>query len=199
MFGKRNRFTRKKLMEEGIAAPATVLEISDRGMTVTHGSEGFVGNTEVILKTRLRVEPPGQPPFEVEQKFRYPQLSIPSAGSVLQVRFDPDDHDKIVIDDTVPPQISASFGGTTLDLGGLLGTIREQQASGADRAHMADALKRQLQADGVPFMQVGSAPGQSPEEERIRNLERLAALRASGALTQEEFDTQKARLLGESP
>jgi hypothetical protein len=199
MLGKRNRFTRKKLMEEGTAAPATVLEISDRGMTVTHGSEGYVGNTEVILKTRLRVEPPGQVPFEVEQKFRYGQMSMPSVGSVLQVRFDADDHDKIMIDDTVTPLISPDFGGTGLDLGGLLGTIREQKAVGADRGEMADALMRQLQADGVPMVQMGATPGQSPEAERIRNLERLAALRDSGALTPEEFDAQKAALLNERP
>jgi hypothetical protein len=199
MLGKRNRFTRKKLMEEGTAAPATVLEISDRGMTVTHGSEGYVGNTEVILKTRLRVEPPGQVPFEVEQKFRYGQMNIPSAGSVLQVRFDADDHDKIMLDDTATPLISPGFGGTELDLGGLLGTIREQKAAGADRAGMADALMKQLQADGVPVVQMGPTLGQSPEAERIRNLERLAALRDSGALTPEEFDTQKAALLNETP
>jgi hypothetical protein len=199
MLGKRNRFTRKKLMDEGSAAPATVLEISDRGMTVTHGSEGYVGNTEVILKTRLRVEPPGQVPFEVQQKFRYAQMSIPSVGSVVQVRFDPDDHDKIMIDDTATPLISTDFAGTGLNLGGLLGTIRDQKAGGADRGEMAGALMKQLQADGVPVVQIGGTPEQSPEAERIRNLERLAALRDSGALTSGEFDAQKAALLNETP
>jgi hypothetical protein len=200
MLGRRNRFTRKKLMSEGVAAPATVLEIADGGMTVTHGSEGYVGNTEVILKTRLRVEPPGLPTFEVEQKFRYGQMNIPSAGSVLHVRFDADDHDKIMIDTSaaqlISPRLSEAVG---LDLGGLMATVREQQAAGADRAHIADALKAQLGVSGIPVVQFGGVDAESPGEERIRNLERLAALRGSGALTAEEFAAQKAALLAEKP
>lgn len=198
MLGKLNRFTRKKLMKNGVAAPATVLEISDRGMTVTHGSEGYVGNTELILKTRLRVEPPGQPTFEVEEKFRYGQMNIPAVGSVLHVRFDPDDHDKIMIDEDAAQPLSPAFAAATgLDIGGLLGTIHEQQAAGTDRTAMAAALMAKLNADGVTAMQFGAVPTASADDQRIRNLERLAALRASGALTQAEFDEQKAALLDE--
>jgi hypothetical protein len=195
MLGQRNRFTRKKLMEEGTAAKATVLEISEKGMTVTHGSEGYVGNTEVILKTRLRVEPPGEPTFEVHQKFRYGQLNMPSVGSVLAVHFDPDDHDKIMLDPD-QPVISASLSARTgLDLNGLLSTVREARAEGADGAAMAEALRASLGANvGVVDLRGSTA---SPEEERIRNLERLAALRDSGALTPEEFAAQKAIVLAD--
>ena len=81
MFGKPSRRDRRKLETEGRSAAATVLAISDRGMSVTNGNDSIVANTEVVLKTRLRVEPTGEPAFEVEKRFRYPQLSIPSVGS----------------------------------------------------------------------------------------------------------------------
>lgn len=189
MLGQLNYFTRKKLRSEGVSAPATVLEIADRGMSVTHGSEGIVGNTEVILKTRLRVEPSGQPSFEVDQKFRYAQLSVPSVGSVLTVVFDPDDHDKLMIDREAMP---AAVAG--VDLSGILATVQQARAAGGgDRQAVAEALRASFGGQGVTVLN-----GESPEEERIRNLERLVALRDQGALTPEEFATQKAALLAAS-
>ena len=208
MFGQRNHFTRKKLEEHGTSAPATVLEIADRGMTVTNGSEGFVGNTEVILKTRLRVEPPSRPAFEVHQKFRYPQMSIPSAGSRVTVLFDPDDHDKVMIDRDALPMIggdvmakiaAVSGGGARgATLGDILATAQAaRSAHPGDSNAMAEAVRASL---GVPAAGVFSMPfgaAQSPEEDRIENLERLVALRDKGALTPEEFAAQKAALLHE--
>ncbi len=73
----------------GKPAPAIVLEISDRGRAITHGAETIMSNTEIELKTKLRVEPGDEPAFEVEQRFRYPQTSMPSVGMRLSVRYDP--------------------------------------------------------------------------------------------------------------
>lgn len=205
MLGKRNRFTTKKLMEHGTAAPATVLEISERGMTVTNGSEGLISNTEVILKTRLRVEPAGQPAFEVHQKFRYPQLDIPSVGSVLSVRFDPDDHDKLLIDRSAIPQLAGRAGAGLKDLGSVLSTVQQARAnSDGDINAVAEALRNSFGAQGITVVDAagmgvagGTQGSRSPEEARIANLERLVALRDSGALTEEEFAAQKASLLAE--
>jgi Short C-terminal domain len=199
MLGRRNRFTRKKLMNEGTAAPATVLEIADDGMAVTHGSDAYVGNTELVLRTRLRVDPPGEPSFEVQQKFRYPQLSIPSVGTVLNVRFEADDHDKIMIDTDSLPAISPTLSAATgLDLNGLLTTIHEQRAAGADRMEMAEALKASLGISADAGVGLRALQG-TPADDRIGNLERLAALHASGALTDEEFAAQKRILLDPPP
>jgi hypothetical protein len=38
--------------------------------------------------------------------------------------------------------------------------------------------------------------GQQPGDDRVAALERLAALKASGALTEAEFAAEKARILG---
>jgi hypothetical protein len=43
----------------------------------------------------------------------------------------------------------------------------------------------------------GKIAGQDPEGDVVGQLERLAALKTSGALTEEEFAAQKAKLLGQ--
>src|SRR3954471_7980306 len=144
MFGKLSRGSRKHLEAGGHRAVATVLSIADRGMTVTHGSEGDVGNTEVILKTRLSVQPEGEPAFEVEQTFRYGQLSIPVAGSRLSVLYDPEDHDKVMIEDRPPVIDAPGLPGGMLDMGAVLETIHATRAeSPGGRMAMADAIKAQ--------------------------------------------------------
>src|SRR3954464_15531549 len=99
MLGKPSHRTRKRLEENGRTANATVLEIASRGMTITSGNDQIVANTKVVLKTKLRAEPNGEPAFEVEERFRYSQFAIPSVGSVVAVVYDPDDHDRLMLSD----------------------------------------------------------------------------------------------------
>jgi hypothetical protein len=205
MLGKPSRRMRKKLETRGRSATATVVEIAERGMTVTNGSEGLVSATELILRTKLRVEPEGEPSFEVEQRFRYPQLSVPSVGSRVCVIFDPDDHDDIMIDRTklpgltLPGQGAAATGapGTPaaagmLDLGGLLSTVREAQAQGSGA--VAEALRASFGANAVVVDASGAGAAPDSPDPAAR-LEKLAKLREDGLLTDEEFAAQKARLL----
>src|SRR6476646_7782079 len=109
MLGELNKRKRKKLEESGTRAPAMVVEIAEKGMTITSGNDQIVANTKVILKTRLLVEPEGQPSFEIEEKFRYSQFGIPAAGQKLAVIFDPNDHDTIMLDDNPEAAINAAI------------------------------------------------------------------------------------------
>ncbi|MCW2983678.1 MAG: hypothetical protein JWR63_1248 [Conexibacter sp.] len=194
MLGKPSRRARKNLEANGRTAPATVLEISDRGMSITNGNDAIVANTEVLLKTRLRVEPAGEPSFEVEKRLRFAQLAIPGVGSTVTVRYDPGDHDSLMIDVSTAGVMEAMSARTGLDLGGLMSTIRETKAEHpGDRMAMGDALRAQLgQQNGVVFATPAPA---APDP--IGQIERLAALHASGALTDAEFAEQKARVLAE--
>src|SRR3954452_16903538 len=117
MLGKPSHRTRKRLEEQGRTAKATDLEIASRGMTVTSGNDQIVANTKVMLKTKLRVEPDGEPAFEVEQRFRYSQFAIPSVGTVLPVVCDPDDHDKIMLNENTSAVMQAGMAqaGVTPD------------------------------------------------------------------------------------
>jgi hypothetical protein len=214
MLGKPSRRTKRKLEEHGTRAPATVVEIAERGMAVTSGAEGIVANTEVMLKTKLRVEPEDEPAFEVEERFRYPQLAIPSVGSRLAVLYDPSDHDKVMIDrspDGVATQFGAAAGMQGTDLQGLVNTVREAETQTQDPQELARILQQQLgttvnvqqrETDGVTFgapqAGFGAAAAPVPEEDPVDKLAKLAKLREQGVLTDAEFESQKARILGET-
>jgi hypothetical protein len=80
----------------------------------------------------------------------------------------------------------------------LLATVREAQAaSGGDREKLAEALRAKLGAQGVVVESADVAGPAAGDDPTISALERLAALHASGALTDAEFAAQKARVLGE--
>jgi hypothetical protein len=208
VFGKRSRRTIRDLEDHGTPAPATILEIAEKGMAVTSGADTIVANTEVVLKTRLRIEPVGAPTFEVEQRFRYPQLSVPSQGSRISVVFDPDDHDKVMVDREALPLLSADVLARAGSKGSMLGGILDV-AQAARRDHpgdpdaLADAVRSSLGVPNGPDMSVFSgsalaAFGQPPAVDPIGSLERLVALRDAGVLTPEEFATQKAAVLARS-
>jgi hypothetical protein len=211
MLGKPSRRTRKKLEEHGRRAPAVVVEIAERGMSVTTGSGQLVANTEVMLKTKLRVEPEDEPAFEVEDRFRYPQLSIPSVGSRLAVIYDPSDHDKVMLDNSAAGaavQLGAVPGLQGMDLQDVMSKVREAQSQTQDPQEMGRILAQELgtnvnvqqqDSSGVTFgaPQAGFGAPAPPEEDHVAKLAKLAELREKGMLTDAEFETEKARILGE--
>jgi hypothetical protein len=209
MLGKPSRRTRKRLDERGVRASAEVLEISQRGMAVTSGSGALVSDTEVALKTRLRVDPEGQPSFEVEQRFRYSQFGVPVVGMRIGVIFDPEDHETIELDrfaskpdaSAVASGIGGSGGSGGMDLGGLLASVQAAKAeSHGDPQAMAAALQAKLGGQ-TPIVMAAGAAGSSANaggEDPVEQLTKLADLRDRGVLSDEEFATQKARILGES-
>jgi hypothetical protein len=218
MLGKLSRRTRKKLEEHGKRAPAVVLDIAERGMSVTSGPAGLVSSTEVALKTKLRVEPDDELPFEVEERFRYPQLAIPSVGSRVAVLYDPSDHDKIMIDRSAAGA-AIQFGGAAgmdgTDLQSLVSKVKDAQSQTQDPQELARILQEQLgtnvtvqqqDSSGVTFGAPGTGFGTpdsafgtpaAPSEDPVDKLTKLAELREKGMLTESEFESQKARILGD--
>lgn len=202
MFGK-SRHHRIDLEQHGKPAPAIVVEISDRGRAITDGADTIMSNTEIDLKTKLRVEPDDEPAFEVEQHFRYPQTAVPAVGSHLSVRYHPDDHHHIMIDRSTA---GMTFGNT--NAASLLRTIQSQQTGARDPIALANALADQIgsatnpahllfiggqQASGLG--RVPAAPVTSAAADPVEMLEKLAHLRDTGVLSDAEFRTQKARIL----
>lgn len=211
MLGKPSRRTRKKLEQHGKHAPAVILEIADRGMSVTSGPDNLVSSTEVMLKTKLRVEPADEMPFEIEERLRYPQLEIPSVGSRLGVVYDPSDHDKLMIDRSAAGaavQFGAAAGMQGTDLQSLVSEVKEAQSQTQDPQELARLLQERLGANvtvqqqdssGVTFGAPGAgfaAPAPAPEDP-VDKLAKLAELREKGMLTDSEFESQKARILSE--
>lgn len=97
MFGSRA----KRISQPGRQAKATVLEVGRRGMAITTGGGQLVSDTTVRVKVRLRVEPEGGTPYEVATKLRFQQTAIPYEGQTLGVLVDPQDPEKLVVDESV--------------------------------------------------------------------------------------------------
>jgi hypothetical protein len=80
----------KKLLEEGVAAQATIIKIWDTGITL---------NDNPQVGMLLEVQPPDKEPFRVEMKSIISRIALPQIqpGSVVPVRYDPDNPSKITL------------------------------------------------------------------------------------------------------
>jgi hypothetical protein len=192
MLGKPSKKLKKQLEESGKRANAIVVEIAERGMAVTRGAEGVISNTELALKAHLRVQPDDEPEFEVKRRFSFPQLAVPSAGQTIPVLYDPQDHDKIIVDYSPEAQQGAAFSTAGIDPN-QIGQLMQQ-------AQQMQAQAGQMQA-GMPGM--GQVPGMAPQPpaqpqaDPVEQLEKLAKLKESGALTEAEFEAEKAKILSQ--
>jgi hypothetical protein len=160
-----------RLRERGRRAPAEILECSVSA-TISDGMN-LAARVQAVCKLRLRVEPPGEAPFEAEVKQRFGQFAIPAPGTRVEALYDPDDHGKLVVE---------------------ADSIAATQAEGVP----VTELMQRAMADPAKFSEemLGRA-GAAPEAaDPLVQLERLDALRQRGALTDEEFQAQKKRLLG---
>jgi hypothetical protein len=173
-----NPFTHRKVLKRGMPGRATIVE---RGALNR-------GGTSFNLSMTLQVHVDGITPYEVEDQWMVKAKDTIGLDGSIPVKVDPDDHAKVAIDwdgvrreyeeEKAARQEALAHGGFTI------GEPVEINLSGDSAA--AQQILSQLGLGGV-------APAQ---DDTIARLERLAALRASGVLTEEEFEAQKRRVLG---
>jgi hypothetical protein len=192
MLGKPSKKLKKQLEESGKHANATVVEIAEKGMAVTRGAEGVVGNTELALKTHLRVQPDDEPEFEVKRRFSFPQLAVPTAGQTVPVLYDPQDHDKIIVDYTPEAQQGAALSAAGIDPNAIGQLMNQAQQMQAQAAQMQGGMPGMGQMPGM----APPAPAQ-PQADPVEQLEKLAKLKEQGALTDAEFEAEKAKILAQ--
>jgi hypothetical protein len=181
----------KKLVQHlnanGKRAPATVVEISRHGGSVTSGrfsaldlvGLGGLGGAQEqeweIRKTKLRVRPDGESEFEVETKMRYGggQIArIPGPGDEFDVLYDPADHENVIVAPPTAEQealrtaeaLSKADIGFTVGGGGKkAGTgkppTEEQLAQQSEQMDQAQAMLEQAQQ----FMSGKVKPGETPK------------------------------------
>lgn len=169
-----------------------MLEIGQRGMAITHGSDAIVSNTELAVKLRLHVEPTGEPAFEVETRMRFPQLALPHVGQRIGVIYDPEDHESIMRDESQEAMLSAS--GLRPDQIAAIEASQEIAAAGGSPAEILARVNEIRAAAGVGPAQVLGGP--AAPEDPVDQLTKLAALLEKGLITDAEFAAQKARILG---
>lgn len=101
MFGSISKFEHERLMEEGRHARATVIDartLAIAGVPIRFTKLGRVRGGTNSVKVHLRVEPDGEPPFEVTQRVRFPEGTGREPGDELDVVFDPSDPQKLILD-----------------------------------------------------------------------------------------------------
>ena len=246
----------RSLRKKGRRAFATILSAQRTHLLNTVGDPSVVSNTTRMWKLVLRVEPERETPFEVKVEAWFGQEEDPRGIERWPVLYDPNDHNKVIIDDSnegmqavVDAKVKERTDSTVATMrsrgqnelarryqevfdDGLttkwsndpielreqirerrekikeimagqteedqLNMIRDNAASfGANAAaqeqQVMKALGPSLIVNGQPLAPVaGSGATSVPDA-----LTKLANLRDRGVLTDEEFETQKMKLLGE--
>jgi len=198
VFG-RDKSLEKQLRDAGKRAPAEVLEAEPAGHGVTAGNPAFAGATEVAWKLKLEVRPEGGQPFPAEVETTFSQFSTPGKGIVLSVLYDPDDHSKVVVDRSEEGAVETAIGTAFASNPALAASPMAGSIENLMREAMADptGFAEKMRAQSAPWVAAMGAPASSGDP-MIDQLEKLTELRDKGALTPEEFEAQKKRILGET-
>lgn len=156
---------RSRLMAEGIDGTGTIVAMG----TPARGAQRF--NLDIDLEIHVS----GRAPYRVANQYIVPASAPIGQGVTVPVKVDPADQAKIAI---VWEQIASAPAR---------GEIRS--AGGGTPARGGDVLAP------TPVPAAGSAVPAIGGSDSLAELERLAKLRDSGALTDAEFEQQKARIL----
>jgi hypothetical protein len=154
------------------------------------------------VNLNLVVQADGVPATAVELDCLAPTSKWPYPGETLPVTVDRDDPTKVKIRwDDVPKagdvaEQQAQALAAQMNAGGAGQAI----PGGGDVNQIVQALQQAMPGAQID-VQGGGASGApaagSGEDERVAQLERLAKLKESGALTEQEFEREKARILGQ--
>jgi Short C-terminal domain len=191
-----NPLTHRKILKKGMPGRATIVEMGalDRG------------GTSFNLPMTLQVHVEGVTPYEVEDQWMVKAKDTVGLSGSIPVMVDREHHDKVAIDwegvraeyeqEKAARQQALASGGT----GGATVTVGEAQVIDAStNPQLAEQLSQALGQLGITADQQPGSAGSQPADaggDTLSQLERLSALRASGALTDEEFEQQKRRILG---
>jgi hypothetical protein len=192
MFDNKWRKLAKHLEQRGTRAPATVVDIASSGHEVR--SEGFgpldairelsrdkSGSTLApsssrysVRRARLRIRPADGQEFEVERDMRFGDYGryVPKAGEEIEVVYDPDDHEKVMVaaPTAEEEQMRAAIALGKADIGFTVGGGGQGTGEPPSEEKLAEQQKSMNQAQSMlemaqQFMSGGTKPGEMPAEE----------------------------------
>jgi hypothetical protein len=170
MFGGKKRAERR-LEEAGERACARVVKCDRGGTWWVNGAHGAPDVQRTTCRLTLEVQPSGGQSFETELKTHFRTGSVPSEGDVIDVVYDPSDHDKVTV--------AGSSGG-----GGV--QVQVVRAAGGDPTRPLP----QVTVNGEVI-----SMGRPPVTDVADEIAKLGELRDQGLLTDTEFQAQKQKLL----
>jgi Short C-terminal domain len=180
-------------MKEPVDVMAQVISVSE-APHATHGT----------AKMNLVVQLPGREAESIEcTSVPAPVSKWPVPGGQLPVTVDAADTskskvrwDEVAEGDEIAKQQADALAAQMNQGGGAGGA---QVVQGGDLGDLVQQLQQQypgaeINVEGMPMEAAG--PAASAEQDRVAQLERLAKLKESGALSEQEFEREKARILG---
>lgn len=167
-------FDKKRLLKNGLPAEATVLSVEQRSKTTSNELRDY----DHVLEVRPEN---GEPAFQATVRAKLWMVGLrPKTHDVLRVRYDPKSRE-VVFDFAGDPRY---------DVDALNAKTEQGRADLAANKPDMDAFKQRLIESG------GMSTGGKGSTDPVDQMERLVKLRDMGALTPEEFEAQKARILG---
>ena len=187
-----NPLAHRKILRKGMPGKATIVEMGALER----------GGTSFNLPMTLQVHVEGRTPYEVEDQWMVKAKDTIGLSGWIPVRVDRDDPQRVAID----------WDGVREGYEQEKAARREALASGGPAGPEADGIAEAEQAlramgldidlsgaqvtYGTPVELSYGAPPASGGDDTLSQLERLAALRDAGVLSEDEFAAQKQRILG---
>jgi Short C-terminal domain len=195
-----NPLTHRRVLKKGTPGRATIVE---RGALDR-------GGTSFNLPMTLQVFVEGITPYEIEDQWMVKAKDTVALDGSIPITVDPDDHEKVAIDwETLRAEYEQEVAARreALAAGGPAGatvtmgapTVIDANANPEVMEQVSQMLGQMgINVQGQPAEATGFASdgAGADTEDQLSQLERLSALRASGALTDAEFSEQKRRILG---
>jgi len=170
MFGNKKRLEQKLSTDGGAVAWATIISAETAWTSgSTNSADVYAPGNNKHMEVRVKVEPEGEPAFEATFHQMFAK-DFPLPGWRAKVIYDPSDHSKIAIQE----------GEIVAPSGPLSFTVTDGGVEQPDAAAALTAL---------------FTGGSSAQPDVGDELTKLADLRDRGALTEDEFQAQKAKLL----
>ena len=195
MFGNKKALEHKLREQGGTVAWATIISADEKWSSARGGDSGFGAPSQVTdhMKVTLQVEPEGEPAFEVTFKQAFPSHT-PRAGGRAKVIYDPADHSRVAIIDG-----EVYMPGVSVEKQQRSRARMAEAEAAASSGHMAEYIEqRKAEAMRTAVNVIGTeAPsaGTTGKPDVVDRLTKLADLRDRGALTEAEFQAEKAKLL----
>jgi len=196
VFGHKKGLANKLIGEGGTVAWATVLEGKEKWASASGTNTYMPNKITDHMRLKLRVEPDGEPPFEAEFSQAF-SGNVPFTGWQCKVVYDPRDRTRIaVIEDSVtPPGLTHEQADrATAKRAEVMDAVNSGHLAEYIEAQKAKALSGQLGGTVIVDGKLVSG-GNQPQPSVVDQLAKLADLRDRGALTDAEFEAQKAKLL----
>jgi hypothetical protein len=167
-------FDKKRILKNGEPAEATVLSVDQR----SHLTSNELRDYDYVLEVR----PESGEPFQANVRAKFWMVGLrPKSGDVLKVRIAQKSRE-VVFDLEGDPRYDVDAMNAQTEK--LRASMREQPSAGQFPGQF-----------GVPLGDP-PAPAAPTHADDLDRLEQLVRLRDAGALTPEEFEAQKARILG---